>query len=412
MQRRRDVDRVGRSKRRWSNDARDIGNAGRRAGQLEHLGALPSVGTMVAAFSEEAILTTETFVTGATRDPARPYARSWLDVFFDTMTSLPGPTWIAYSVLLIASIALSNSALWLSGLRPWGELDPTQVYWGASTTAIAAAAHYLRNLAGASFDRFRPALGTGEPEPGRVRYELTVIPAVPVAVITLFSFAVTPAYYLVDPVASQVVGLTPAGLVARAISEGGATVIFLSVALQAVRQLRAVTRLHRDANGVDPFRPVPLYAFSRLTSQVGIVLVLWMSGGVLANPGALDVDGVAALWLPWLVLTPVVAIVVFVLPLLGMHGRLDAEKDRLETAADGRMRALLGELDEAIDARATDRIDALDRTVSALRRKREIIAKLPTWPWSTGTIRGFGSALLLPIALFLIQRYLGTALGG
>lgn len=357
-------------------------------------------------------MTNDVVAAGATHAPANLYARSWLDAFFGAMTALPGPTWVAYAVLTTLSILLSNSALWLSGLRPWGELDAQQVYWGATTAGIAATAHHLRNLAGASFDRFRPALGSGIPNPERVRYELTVMPAVPVAAITLFSFAVTPLYYLTDPVASQVVGLSPVGLIARVLSEGGATTVFLAVAFQAIRQLRAVTRLHRDADGVDPFRPVPLYAFSRLTSQTGVVLVLWMSGGVLANPAALDVEGFAALWLPWLVLTPLVAIIVFVVPLHGMHSRLDAEKDRLETAADGRMHRLLSELDEAIDARATDRVDALDRTIAALRHQREIIGKLHTWPWSTGTVRGFGSALLLPIALFLIQRYLGAALGG
>ena len=357
-------------------------------------------------------MTTEAVAAGATRTAARPYARSWIDVFFGAMTALPGPTWAAYTVLLVLSVGLSNSALWLSGLRPWGELDPQQVYWGASTAAIAAAAHYLRNLAGQSFDRFRPALGTGEPDPERVRYELTVIPAVPVAALTLFSFVTTPLYYVVDPAASQVIGHTPVGLVARLISEAGATVIFLAVAVQAVRQLRAVTRLHRVADGVDPFRPLPLYAFSRLTSQVGIVLVLWISGGLLANPDALQVDWVAAIWLPWLVVTPIVAVVVFVVPLLGMHGRLDAEKNRLEEAADGRMRDLVRELNEVIDSRASDRVEAVDRMISALRNERELLAKLPTWPWSAGTIRGFGSALFLPMALFLIQRYLGSALGG
>ncbi len=33
------------------------------------------------------------------------------------------------------------------------------------------------------------------------------------------------------------------------------------------------------------------------------------------------------------------------------------------------------------------------------------VAKLPTWPWSAGTLRGFASALLLPIAVFLVQRF-------
>ncbi|MBF8290094.1 MAG: hypothetical protein HW391_1062, partial [Chloroflexi bacterium] len=99
-------------------------------------------------------------------------------------------------------------------------------------------------------------------------------------------------------------------------------------------------------------------------------------------------------------------IAVFALPLLGMHRRLVAEKDRVMGAADGRMRDLLGELNEAIDARVTDRVEGLDRTISALRHEREILAKLPTWPWSTGTIRGFASALALPITIFLLQRLL------
>lgn len=357
-------------------------------------------------------MTTDTNKAGSARARGRPYARSWIDLFFGWMTALPGPTWLAYAVLVLPSTLLSNSALWLSGLRPWGDVDPQQVYWGVSTAAIVAAAHYLRNLAGASFDRFRPALGTGHPDPERVRYELTVMPAAPIAVMTVVLIAITPLYYLADPVASQVEGLNGAGLVARTAAEGLSSVVFLAVAYQAVRQLLAVTRLHAVADQVDPFRPLPLYAFSRLAAQVGIVLVVFISGGVAVNPQALASETMVALWLPWILGTPIIAAVVFLVPMLGMHGRLEAEKDRLDSTADGRMRALIGELNEAIDARATDRVDALDRTMSALRHEREILARLPTWPWSTGTIRGFGSALLLPIALFLVQRYLGAFLGG
>ncbi len=57
-------------------------------------------------------------------------------------------------------------------------------------------------------------------------------------------------------------------------------------------------------------------------------------------------------------------------------------------------------------------METLGKSIAALWRERDIIAKLPTWPWSTGTLRGFVSALLLPITLFLIQRLLGDAQGG
>ena len=170
-------------------------------------------------------------------------------------------------------------------------------------------------------------------------------------------------------------------------------------------------RSHAAADLIDPFRPAPLYAFSRLTSQAGLVLIGFNVLGMVLNPAMFESSAALTIFAPWLIGFTLVAVAVFAVPLLGMHRRLEDEKDRVEGAADGRMRDLLGELNEAIDARATDRVEALDRTISALRHEREILAKLPTWPWSTGTIRGFGSALLLPIALFLVQRYLGALLG-
>ena len=359
---------------------------------------------------------TDTIATATTAATDHPYEASWIDTFFGWMTGLPGPTWLAYIVLAAASVALSSSALWLSGLAAWGTFVPVQVFWGVSTAGIVAAAHHLRNVAGSAFDRFRPALGAALDDPERARFELTVMPARPIAIVTFAGFAITPLYYIFDPAGSQVEGLSTAGFMARWLSEGLFSVVFLGITYHAIRQLRGVTRLHAIASDADPFRPVPLYAFSRLTAEIAVVLILFVSGGLLTAPEALSsaTSGslTGALWLPWLVGTPIVAAVVFIVPLLGMHGRLDAEKHRLETAADDRMRALILDLDEAIDARATDPIDTLGRAVSALRHERELIARLPTWPWSTGTIRGFGSALLVPIILFLIQRYLASALGG
>ncbi len=179
---------------------------------------------------------------------APPYRQSWLDLLFDRIAALPGPTWLAYVVLVVASVVLSNSALWLSGLRPPGELDPAQVVWGIVTVALLAASHRLKFVAGAAFDRFRPALGTGVADPERARYELTVMPARSILAITVFSFVITPAYYAMDPVASQVVGLTPLGFIPRVISEGLTSVILLGILYQAIRQMRIVRMLHAAAD--------------------------------------------------------------------------------------------------------------------------------------------------------------------
>ena len=43
-------------------------------------------------------------------------------------------------------------------------------------------------------------------------------------------------------------------------------------------------------------------------------------------------------------------------------------------------------------------------------QQRDVLAKLPTWPWSVGTLRGFVTAILLPLVLFLIQMLLSRAI--
>ena len=352
-----------------------------------------------------------TVPAAAAADRAQPYPPSLLDRLYDWIESLPVPIWLSYVIMAVPAALLATAAQWLSGLRSFPEPEPVQVAWGVVTIALLAAPHRLRFVARTAFEQLRPALGSGVAEPERAKYELTVMRPRPILAIIAFSFVITPLFYVIDPVASQVVGLTPAGLVPRLLSEAIVGTVLVAVLYQAVRQMRIVGRLHAAADHVDPFRPAPLYAFSRLTAEVGFVLIGFNSLGLFLNPAIFDSAAAVAIYLPWFVGFTVVAVAVFLVPLLGMHRRLEAAKDRLEDAASGRMRELLGELNEAIDARATSRVDDLDRTISALRHERELLAKLPTWPWSAGTIRGFGSALLLPIAVFLVQRFLTQVLG-
>jgi hypothetical protein len=97
----------------------------------------------------------------------------------------------------------------------------------------------------------------------------------------------------------------------------------------------------------------------------------------------------------------------FLAPLRGMHARLVRMKVDLQEASEDRIKALLATLHADIDAMNLARADGLQKSLTSLLQERDILARLPTWPWSTGTLRGFLSALLLPIVLFLIQRFLG-----
>lgn len=339
-------------------------------------------------------------------DPAaaRPYPPGWMDVAISWIHARPWPWAVSYLGLTAAGVVFSNAQNWLSGGRI--EFSPIQTAWGVLTVGLFVAVDLLNQVAGASFDQFEPALGSADVNRGRLRYELTTFPRTPSLVLLAISYPFTAMYYFADPVASQVTGLSPIALVMRGFFEGTFTAVLLTLIAHAVRQLRIVGHLHDVADRIDLFNPAPLYAFSRLTSLTGAALIAVIALGVVLNPASLQGNGFVYIWLPWLVGFPVVALLVFVAPLRGMHGRLARMKGDLREASEERIKAVLGELHADVDAMDLSRADGLQKSLASLLQEREIVAKLPTWPWSTATLRGFLSALLLPIVLFLIQRFL------
>jgi hypothetical protein len=94
-----------------------------------------------------------------------------------------------------------------------------------------------------------------------------------------------------------------------------------------------------------------------------------------------------------------------------MHGRLVAEKERLQGESEERLQIVFAELNRDVDGRDVARADALNKTLLSMLQQREVLAKLPTWPWPSGTLRGFVTAIFLPPALFLVQRVLGQLVG-
>lgn len=49
---------------------------------------------------------------------------------------------------------------------------------------------------------------------------------------------------------------------------------------------------------------------------------------------------------------------------------------------------------------------SFNKLLGSLIAEREMLARLPTWPWQAGTVGAFVTALLLPIVLFLVTRAL------
>jgi hypothetical protein len=343
-------------------------------------------------------------VEGAEAQPALPYGRSWLNGLIDLIERSPGSPWLTFLGLAVAAAIVSNLQMWAGGLAPWGEISWIQVGWGLFTIGTLMAVWLFDGIARSAFDTIRPLTSIADDEAARLRYELTVYPAKPALVILVVCIPLTVAGYFGDPAAAGVMGYTPAALVFRGITESFETAVLLVLICQAVRQLRCVRRIHDQVTRIDLFHPRPLYAFSRLTGAIAVALVAVVVFGLVLAPSQSEATSVW--YVGWYGLFIGAAVGVFIVPLQGLHGRLVDEKQRLQVDAGDRLQRVLAEMNTEVDAGDLGRADPLNKTLASQLQQRELLASLPTWPWSTTTLRVFVSAILLPLALFLIQRVL------
>lgn len=336
----------------------------------------------------------------------RPFPPSWLNRLAEGIERLPGPTWIAYTSILAVGIVVMHVGPWSRGTLPVGTFELVSTYWGLLPAALLWVSAYLGRVADDAFEAFRPSLTGSAVDAARLRYELMTVPAVPALAITIGSLVLTAATFAFDPDTSGVTGAPGPVVALLLVVQSFDTAILFQLVYRLLRQMRLVRRTLRQSVTIDLFRPAPLHAFATLTSRPGAALTLLVASSAVIVPFPTDFDSFLVGWAPYLVVPPVIAAIAFVGPLIGVHGRLVAQKEQRRGELETRLKGLLDELNRDVDARDVAQVDGLGRTLAVMLVQRDVLARLPTWPWSMATLRNFVSAILLPLALFLAQRAL------
>ncbi len=346
----------------------------------------------------------------AQRAAGRPYARSWPNVLASWLERVPGPTWLAYAGATALAILLSAAQAAIDGVEPIGGTFAL-LYYAVLPFGALGLMHVLDRTAAGALRALRPVLDIDDSEASALQYELTVAPARPAAILTLLAFATTPIGYIMDPAGSGIVGYSPMALAFRFAWESLISAVFLVLVYHTLRQLRLIDRIHARIDRIDVFDQGPLYAFSQVTSRTALGLILLLAPSIFLI--APDADGpFLAITVAWYGLAVVIAALAFLLPLRGMHDRLSGEKRRWQGEIGRRLTSTLDAIHAAVDAGDGDAIESRNRALSALIAERDLVNRIPTWPWSTGALTGFLSAVMLPLVLFLAQRVLGDVLGG
>lgn len=335
----------------------------------------------------------------------RPYGRSWVNALNDWLERLPGPAWIAYGIATSLGIGLTFA----QALDQLATASPSDIggglYYGALPFAVLLLIRNLDRTATDVFRALRPTLDLDPDEATNTAYRLTVIPARPALVMIVVAIVLGPLSYLLDPVGSGVAGLSTFNLLARFVWEVFVSSLFLVLIYHTIRQLRLVNTIHDRIVRIDLFDQGPLYGFSKVTSQTGIGLIVLLVPGVLLIPPDAGA-GFIALSVVWYVAAVFIAAAAFVLPLRGIHDRIAAEKRQLQAEIGRRLTRTLAEIHAAVDANEAAAIEGRNRALMTLMAERDLVNKVPTWPWSGGALTGFLSAVLLPIGLWIVTRIL------
>ncbi len=325
-----------------------------------------------------------------------------VDRFMAWMDRLPGPVWSFYLAVLALLIVIINGVTWLDGTAPFGTFSLYRTSVPFYPVLSLALIHYLNGVAQRALAAFRPALGVSESEYAQIECELITMPRRGTWVALGLSLLFTAVYTLLTPNIGDVFSPSPwlfvVDFVIYVIVFGFTT----AFVYHTVHQLRMVSHIHARAKRVSLFQSTPVYAFSRLTAQSGIGLLLLNYFSYLTDPATLVNPALIAL----VVSASLVAVACFVLPLLGMHERLLSEKKRLSAEVNTRLEATMQEVFRRADTNELTQMDQLNQLVASLITARDELDKVSTWPWETRTLAGFMSIFLLPFLVRLSAMFL------
>ena len=353
---------------------------------------------MEIASAEPAVVDSEVVV--------RPYSPSWVDRFTDWVRQLPMPIWVFYLGLALVSILLYTAVKWSDGSYPIGTFFPAHVLSALSPIYALALMHYLDNWAGAALVTFRPAMLADEGEYNKLHYQLTTLPMRQTIIASVVGalYGVSSLLYLpTQQIEEQRFFTSPLAtgfdVVFLALGYAGAAVLIY----HSIRQLRLISRIYTTRTRIDLFHLGPLYAFSKLSARTAIGFGLITYAWVTVNAEA---TGENAVYLIEPLVFTVIVILIFILPLLGIHRLLQEEKERLMNEAAQHLKGAIAELHRRREAGEFGEIGGINNAIDGILKERSVLDKIPTWPWQPGTVRGLGAALLLPMVIWGVQRLL------
>lgn len=331
------------------------------------------------------------------------YQTSWIDKYFNWVKKLPVPIWMTYLILFILCIAFVSPVYVQAGRIKKGFGIENILVLALWLPAILAALHWMNIAARKAMMEFQQMTQMDSEIFGDFIFRMTSIPR---RVVWTVHVVIGGSILLVVLKAPIILGpeFTNPFLTVYIVIVFSLVIL---IAYHTVRQLKSVNQAYKTVRGLNIFHLQSLYSLSEFTAKLGVMWVLIPSLNFLIN----YILKIGPLAIPLLGLFELVlAAMVFLLPLWGVHVRIREEKERLLEENSSSLNKLNLELNRHIQNGTFSQIDEFGKWVSTVLSMRKEIEQISTWPWRPATLRGFISAILLPLVLFTIQQLMSSLL--
>lgn len=337
------------------------------------------------------------------------YPPSWYNRLQNLVDRLPFPYWVTYALLGLAIFGIGALVKAFDPLQSGTPLDPTSLLAIFQIAYVLTLMHFLDRLSARSFEVLRPILELSEADKETLKARLTTMPPKMPSRIALLVCAFltgmgvllfTGVLSIEDPDLSLSVNQfsnSPVGFLNWIYF----TLLWVVNAIfiyHTFHQLRTISTILTQHAKINLFHQNELYAFSRVSASTAIGLVLTSPIWLLLDRGLVNlvINSVFS----------IMALVIFVTPLVGAHTLLKRQKDQFLKQSQRNKEVLINDLFTKLEQGKLKEIQLIEGALSGLDKAHSDIRKISTWPWQITTARQIIGAISLPITIWLIQYFL------
>jgi hypothetical protein len=326
---------------------------------------------------------------------------SWMNRFTSWVNRLPLPAWLFYTILLIVWELISYLLAWEAGDLQWGEVDFLTFFYNSHGVAMLVFHHYLEGEIGDALHESKPLLNISSGDFLKLVYEFTIMPARLFLVLSTTGLGIG-TFFIANELGFPRLSLPLLFQIAIA---GIQVALLFGFAYRLLRLLSMISKLYASPITINLFDLAPVYELSALGAKAALFLLIWLYLSLAISPGAL-MDPLYSTYLVGTVLFTMLALAAFFLSLRGINRRLVKEKRHLISDVSRRLESVLDQIKHTVESGDLRKIGDLETALRAVRSEKDLVDKIPTWPWRPATLRVFLSAVFLPIFLWLIQQVL------